>query len=59
VKQLGTVLADAASHGWVNEADATRHAALAVPALQLIAVSYALVTSMSRRNCATRRATNG
>jgi uncharacterized membrane protein YoaK (UPF0700 family) len=35
------------------------HAALAVPALQLIPVSYALAASMSRRNRATRQATNG
>jgi uncharacterized membrane protein YoaK (UPF0700 family) len=36
-----------------------RHAALAVPALQLIPVSYALLASMSSRNWATRQATNG
>jgi uncharacterized membrane protein YoaK (UPF0700 family) len=35
------------------------HAALAVPALQLIPVSYALAASTSRRNCATKQATNG
>lgn len=36
-----------------------KHAAVVVPALQLIPVSYALATSMSRRNCATSEATNG
>jgi uncharacterized membrane protein YoaK (UPF0700 family) len=35
------------------------HAALAVPALQLIPVSYALVASMSTRKAATKAATNG
>jgi uncharacterized membrane protein YoaK (UPF0700 family) len=36
-----------------------KHAAVVVPALQLIPVGYAVVASMSRRNCATRTATNG